>query len=193
MTLGSTVSTMQEMEKRLALAKEGKHLWTREPARRILAEVEESLAELDPGDVLVLDLKGVEVFDFSFANELFGKAMMRLPNEAAGRFLVVENVGSYARENLQQALEKLKLIMIERKGGKPDLLGRVGPADKQTLLAIWKKGEGATAPLLQKPLNVESLTAMNERLSKLVRLGLVRREAITSQAGREQYQYRVLS
>jgi hypothetical protein len=48
------------------------------------------LEELHAGDVMVIDAQGVEVFDYSFANELFGKTLLSLAAEHPGRFLVVE-------------------------------------------------------------------------------------------------------
>jgi hypothetical protein len=178
------------MEKSFSLGKYGEHLWTRERAREIRGDLERELGELKPGSALVIDLTGVEVFDFSFANEFFGKAILRLSDEYPGCFLLVEHVAAYARENLVKALESLSLAMIERKGGKLQLLGKVHPADQETFQAIERAKGPVTAAVLTNRLDV-NLTAMNERLSKLTKLGLVRRERGTSSAGREQYEYSV--
>ena len=61
-----------------------------------------------------------------------------------------------------------------------------------TFDAIVRAKEPITAAELSSQLDV-NLTAMNERLSKLARMGLVRREKGTSPAGREQYLYAVLA
>lgn len=179
------------MEKRLALAEYGKHLWTRERAREIRSRLKDMLEELHAGDVMVIDAQGVEVFDYSFANELFGKTLLSLAAEHPGRFLVVENLTTYTRENLAKALESLGLAIIERKGRKLHLLGKVHPADQETFDAIVRAKGPVTAGVLTEQLGV-NLTAMNERLAKLARLALVRREKGASPAGREQYQYSVL-
>src|SRR5205809_5115142 len=105
------------MEKRLGLSRYGKHLWTRERAREIRGVLAGMLEELSPGDTLVIDAQDVEVFDYSFANELFGKTILALPREYAGRFVVVENLTEYTKENLSKALESLGLAIILRKGG----------------------------------------------------------------------------
>ena len=81
---------------------------------------------------LFIDAKGVEVFDYSFANELFGKTILSLPNEYPGRFFLVENLTTYTHENLGKALESLSLMMIERKGKKMQLIGKVHPADLES-------------------------------------------------------------
>jgi hypothetical protein len=180
------------MENRLELRRYGPHLWTREKAREVRSALDRMLDELRAGDTLVIDTKGVEVFDYSFANELFGKIILSIPREYPGRFVVVENLTKYTRENLDKALEGMGLMMIERKGGGLQLVGKVHPADEKTFETIALKGAPVTAAEMSDKLKV-NLNAMNERLSKLVALGLVRREKGISPAGREQFEYRVLA
>lgn len=183
---------MKEMEKRLGLSAYGKHLWTRETAKTIRPELEAMLDSLPEGGVLVLDLAGVEVFDFSFANELFGKTALSLPQEHPGRFVVVSGLTEYTRINLGEALKSLGLVMIERHGKSHRLLGKPHPADEETFMAVLSAKSAVSAAGIGQKLGV-ALTAMNERLVKLAKLGLVRRQAGVSAAGREQYEYSVLS
>lgn len=173
------------------LGRYGEQLWTRERAREIRAELTKMLETLQAGDTLVVDARGVEVFDYSFANELFGKAVLSLPVEHPGRFLVVEHLTAYTRENLAKALETLNVAIIERKKGRLELLGKVHPADVETFQILVAAKGSVSAGELSKKLSV-NLTAMNERLSKLTTSGLVRRKKSASQAGREQYEYLVL-
>jgi len=179
------------MEKKLPLNKHGKQLWTRELARQIRVSVEETLEELQPGDTCVIDAKGVEVFDYSFANELFGKTILSLPHEYPERFLIVENLTKYTSENLSKALESMGLMMIERQKGTLRLIGKVHPTDQETFSAIVRTKRPVTAVELKDKLGV-NLNAMNERLTKLAGLALIRRQRSVSQAGREQYAYSVL-
>jgi predicted transcriptional regulator len=81
--------------------------------------------------------------------------------------------------------------MIERKGDKLGLLGKVHPADEATFVGILGAGEAVSAGALSRKLEV-NLTAMNERLAKLSNLGIVRREKSSSASGREQYVYMVM-
>lgn len=180
------------MEVRFKLSKFGKHLWTRAKAKTIRLELLAQLEKLHQGDTLIIDLSSVEVFDFSFANELFGKTLLSLRTEYVGRFLVVENLTDYTRENLDQALRALGLAIIERKGTELSLLGKAHAVDHATFAAIAQAGAPVTAAALRDELGV-NVTAMNERLSKLVALGVARREKTASAAGREQYEYRVLA
>lgn len=178
------------MDRHFKLGQYGSRLWTREKARQIRTRLAGVLEALGIGDVLIIDSAGVEVFDFSFAGELFGRTVLTLPSEYPGRFVIVENLNECTDENLTKALECLNLTMIERRQGKLRLLGKVHPADQETFAEVVS-AEAISAAALSKKLKV-NLTAMNERLSKLTNLGVVRREKGSSASGREQYLYRVL-
>lgn len=180
------------MDKLFALSQYGNHLWTRTLAQKIRLDIEELLWSIDIGTAVVIDAEGVEVFDYSFANEFFAKLMHRLPVEFPGRFVVVSHLTPYARENLEQALESLNLLMIERHGTSVQLLGKTHPTDIDTFNAIWKAKGAVTVAELSNQLGL-SATAINERVSKLTRLGVVRREKAVSDAGRGQFEYRVLT
>jgi hypothetical protein len=180
------------MEKRFKLGRHGTQLWTRQKAKQIRSEIGGVLEGLETGDVLVIDGTGVEVFDFSFANELFSRTLSTLVTEYPGRFVIVDNLTEYASENLSKALESTNQIMVERRNGKLALLGKVHPVDQDTFAEIVRAGHAVSAGALSRKLEV-NLTAMNERLSKLAGLGLVRREKGSSASGREQYVYRLLN
>ncbi len=176
------------MERRVSLRTFGRHLWTRASAREPRGQLEAILDESDAGDTVVIDVDGVEVFDYSFANEYFGKTLLALPRSYSGRFLVVEGLTEYTRENLEKALESLGLAIVERHAGSVRLLGKVHPTDQETFSAIVRVREPVAATTL-RDLFAINVTAMNERLTKLTSLGLVRRERGISTAGREQYVY----
>lgn len=176
------------MERRLRLAEHGPHLWTRGLASELRGQINELLGALEPGDSLVLDLEEVEAFDYSFANEFFGRAMIDLPSAHPGRFLLVENVDGFAREDLGNALDALGLAMVERRNGALGLIGKAHPADRETFAVIVQVEGPVTAATLSEHLGL-NLTTMNERLGKLSSAGLIRRERGVSPAGREPYQY----
>lgn len=176
------------MEKKLPLIDFGTQLWGRERGREVRVRLEAMLDELGAGDVAVINADEVEVFDFSFANELFAKALLRLTATYPGRFLIVEGLTEYTHQNLEKALESLNLAVVERVGGAVRLLGKAHPADHETFAAIVRAHEPITAATLRDQLGI-NLTAINERLAKLTSLGVVRRETGVSSAGREQYIY----
>jgi STAS-like domain of unknown function (DUF4325) len=186
-----SVATLHEMEKVLHLKKYGKHLWTRELAKEIREELNKLLSGTSIGDTIIISANGVEVFDYSFANELFGKSLFALGIDFPGRFLVVEGLTPYTRENLVKALESLNLAMIERKKQKLEIIGKIHPAYQETFKVISVSKDAISANSLTDKLNI-NLTATNERLAKLTAMGLVRRKKATSTAGREQFLYTVL-
>jgi len=176
------------MTVRFKLGDYNKHLWTREKAREIRRDLVAILSRAKAGETVILDLKGVEVFDFSFANEFFGKTVFSLPVEFPDRYVIVENLTSDTRENLVHALEGMKLAMIVRKGSQLELIGKVHQSDIQTFDAIRRSRTPCTAMDLASRLGT-NLTTMNERLNKLTALALVRRMTTVSAAGRTQYEY----
>src|SRR5262249_50258879 len=127
----NSLHTLKRMERKFALKEFGSQLWTREKARPIRSRLGDALESLKAGDVLAIDTSGVEVFDFSFAAELFGKTLSTLGVEYPGRFLIVEGLTECARENLCKALADMNLLMIER-AEDFKLLGKVHPADVAT-------------------------------------------------------------
>lgn len=151
-------------------------------------ELNDLLAEIGPGEVAVVDLKGVETFDFSFANEFFGKTALSLSKEHPERFLVVENLTEYTRENLNETLEGLKTAMIERRDGELAILGKIHPAYLETFSLVAGAGDSITAGEVSEKMQI-NITAANERLTKLVGMGLIRREKGTSDTGRELFRY----
>ena len=181
------------MEKRFNLGRFGKHLWLRDRAREVKPHLLKLFEDLEIGGVVVVDIDGVEAIDQSFPNELFVTTLQKLTIDYPGRFLIFENVSDYMREQLQTAFDRpplgIAVAAIERrKDGSLHLFGKFHPADEETFAAILKAGGSATASELTEQLGV-NLTAMNERLTKLTKLGIIRRDKATSQAGREQYQY----
>jgi len=179
------------MEQRFELGKPDPRLWTRPKAVPIRERVEQTLSTLPSGGTLIIDAAAVEIFDLSFAAELFGKTVLRLAHDYPGRFFVVEHLNVHARENLEAALKQLDLAMIERNDGHPRLIGKYHPTDEETLEAIFSAGVPVTAADLRDRLDL-TINAANERLSKLVQFGVVRRERGKSPAGREQFLYSVL-
>jgi hypothetical protein len=146
------------------------------PRRRLQSLLERSVA----GDVVVLDAARVEGFDFSFAAELLVPLLTALPKAYAGRFLVVEHLNDVTRENLAIALELNDLAMIERRRDGLRLIGKVGPADRETFELLVRSRSTVSAPEVAGTLGI-ALTTTNERLVKLVKLGLARRDDADAQ------------
>jgi hypothetical protein len=180
------------MEKRIFLKTYGSQLWGRAKARQVRFALNQTLENLNPGDTLVVDHDSVEAFDITFATELLAKLTALVVTEHAGRFIVVENLNECTRENLNVALERLGLAMIVREGEQLALIGRVNASDSETFAECIAVGGVVSATLMSTRLGI-TLTAMNERLTKLTAMGVVRRERGSSASGRTQYEYRLLN
>ena len=172
----------------MQLSKYGSQLWTRVMAAEPRKELNDLLNSVGPGGVVIVDLEGVEAFDFSFANEFFGKTVLSLSKEHPERFLVVENLTEYTRENLEETMEGLKTAILERRNGNLGVLGKVHPAYQETFGLIAGTQEAVTAGHVSEKMQINT-TAANERLAKLAAMGLIRREKGTSESGRELFLY----
>lgn len=163
-------------------------LWGHEIGRRLRSEVEAQLDALPPGGVQVIDLKGVEVFDFSFASEFLARLYASLATVYPGRALVLASPSDYVKVNLDAALKSLdQLALVKQSAKRWDVIGKVADTDRETLQALASK-KRATAPELAESLNIK-LTACNQRLRKLSDAGAILRTRFSSTSGGDQYLY----
>jgi hypothetical protein len=166
-------------------------LWTRQKAAEIRSDALDLTSDFAEGDVLVLDASNVEVFDFSFAAELFGELAKQFQIRD-GQFFVVDEMDDYNQGNLQQALSSIGRTVVMRNEGRPWLLGAAADVDKETFAAVASADPSITAHEIQQRLGI-ALNATNERLKKLLALNLIRRVEQRSPAGRKQFAYRTLA
>jgi predicted DNA-binding transcriptional regulator len=177
------------MAERLILYRNGdSQLWTREKAKLFRKELRELFEKAGSFELVIIDVQDIEVFDFSFANELFGKGVLSRNGEFTDKFLAVEHLTDYTRENLISALEGLGLAMLERKGDEYRIIGKLHKTYIETFELIANAQLPLTANHIKDQLNINHTTA-NERLTKLFSLGLVKREKDRSDAGRDQFIY----
>lgn len=163
--------------------------WGREEGRKVREQIENALSSVDAGQTLVVDLKPVEVMDFSFSSEVFGKLIGRLGSEYPGRMLVLSTPSPYVKENLGAALDALGLMALAYKGPRSwELIGKWAETDLETLEALQRLNDAA-APQLAEALGIQ-LTTCNQRLRKLVEAGIVARTRAVGKAGGDQYVYR---
>lgn len=163
-------------------------LWGHAPGREIRAEIETLLDTIPAGDVLKIELAPVEVMDFSFSSELFGKLYSSWATAYPGRAVVLANPSEYVKTNLSAALAALNLLALTVKGVRNwDILGKVSDTDRETLAAVAKR-KTTTAPVIAEDLGIK-LTTCNQRLRKLSDHGLLLRTKTTAASGGDQYTY----
>src|ERR687886_2507679 len=168
----------------------GKLMVTRSTGRAVREALEEALAELPKGGTLYVDTRGVELMDYSFADEALGILASRAASgEYGDRHLVLVEGDRDLLENVEASLRQrsLALIRVDEVGGEPSIVGEVPDHLIETLQAIYDAGSITNAALAAK-LGLNH-TACNNRATRLAKLGLIHRRIETAAPGGRQYTY----
>ncbi len=164
----------------------GKLMVTRGTGRRV-REVLEGL----PGDgVLYVDTRGVELMDYSFADEALGILVSRVAaGEYGDRHVALVEEDRELLENIEASLRQrgLAMIRVDEPGGDPKIVGEVSEHLLETLRVIYEAGAITNADLAER-LGINH-TACNNRATKLFKLGLIHRRKNTAAPGGRQYSY----
>jgi len=154
----------------------GKLMVTRGTGRRVREALAEVLAGLPPGGVLYVDTRGVELMDYSFADEALGILASRVAaGEYGERKVALVEEDRELLENVEASLRQrgLAMIRVNEVGGEPSIVGDVPEHLMETLQAIHAAGPISNADLAAK-LGLNH-TAMNNRATRLLKLGLIHR------------------
>lgn len=190
LTSGFSFPTLNVMHTPFNLEeKAGKtELWTRDLAKGLRNELNQLLSNAGVGGIVIIDAKNIKVFDYSFGNEFFGKTVLSISTEFPGRIIAVDNLDEYTEENLNETLKSLGIAMLSRKDGEVSVIGKLHNVLVETFFLIHKSANPLTANNIKDSMNI-TVTAANERLTKLIELGMLRREKEVSDSGREIYVY----
>ena len=207
---------MAKMHKK-SLGEFGPFLAMRPLGRQAQESIDEALRALPPGGVLAIDFDGVEMMDYSFADEALGTIFSRMSGkEYPDRYLVLivkdDPVSNALLENVEVALSQrdaaaitvplaelpqLELTLAReesqaREGGQSTLtwrvIGKLPDHLVETLGAVMNQGQ-ATVRDVVEALQLESVTACNNRIARLHQLRLVRRKAAIVPEGGRLYCY----
>ncbi len=168
----------------------GKLMVTRRTGRAVREALGEALEALPKGGVLYADTRGVELMDYSFADEALGILASRVAGGEYGeRRLVLVEEERDLLENVEASLRQRSLAMIRvpKVGGEPDIVGDLPEHLADTLGAIYDAGSITNAALAAK-LGLNH-TACNNRATRLAKLGLIHRHTETAAPGGRQYTY----
>jgi hypothetical protein len=172
----------------------GKLMVTRGTGRRVREALAEALEGLSSGGVLYVDTRGVELMDYSFADEALGILVSRA---AAGEYgekgVVLVEGDRELLENIEASLRQrgLAMIRVDEPGASPQLVGEVPEHLVETLQTIQDAGSITNADLAAK-LGLNH-TACNNRATRLFKLGLIHRHKNTAAPGGRQYSYEGIS
>ena len=168
----------------------GKLMVTRGTGRRVREALVEALEDLPAGGVLYVDTRGVELMDYSFADEALGILASRVAaGEYGDRRVVLVEEDRELLENVEASLRQrgLAMVRVDEPGGDPGIVGEVPDHLVETLHAIHVAGSITNADLAAK-LGLNH-TAMNNRATRLFKLGLIHRRKNTAAPGGRQYSY----
>jgi DNA-binding MarR family transcriptional regulator len=163
---------------------------TRGTGRKVREALGEALEALPVGGVLYVDTRGVELMDYSFADEAFGILASRISSgEYGDRRVVLLEEDRELLENVEASLRQRDLAMLraEEVGGELGVVGEVAEHLVETLEAIVAAGSISNADLAER-LGLNH-TACNNRATRLLKLGLIQRRKNTAAPGGRQYSY----
>jgi len=168
----------------------GKLMVTRRTGRAVREALGDALEALPKGGVLYVDTRGVELMDYSFADEALGVLVSRVSGGEYGeKYLILVEEDRDLLENVEASLRQRSLAMmrVDEVGGKPEIVGGIPEHLSDTLRTIMDAGSITNADLAKK-LGLNH-TAMNNRATRLVKLGLIHRKIETAAPGGRQYTY----
>src|SRR5215216_5705741 len=168
----------------------GKLMVTRGTGRRVREALGEVLESLPASGVLYVDMRGVELMDYSFADEALGILVSRVAaGEYGDRHVALVEEDRELLENVEVSLRQrgLAMIRVDEPGATPRIVGEVPEHLLETLRVIYDAGSITNADLAAK-LGLNH-TACNNRATRLLKLGLIHRRKNTAAPGGHQYSY----
>ncbi len=163
-------------------------LVTRRVGRIIFSRLEKEIRKVKDGVPIIIDFSGIGAIDYSCADEIFARLIMRLQqNEYGEKFIVFDNLSSHHKENINIVLEKKDLAVLARDKKRWEVLGALDNYLYQTLRTIMKEGR-ISSPELSHRLNL-ALNTASMRLRNLNKLKLVRRVGSKNNVGKRCFVY----
>ncbi len=127
------------------------YLVTRHTGRAVRLSIEGLVSEQGTLSLTVLDFGDVSVIDFSCADEVVAKLLLRSverTNEAQQRFYVFRGVSQHHLDPMESALRRRGLAAAAQgPSGEPFLIGDVEPAASRLWLALCEAGRASAGDL----------------------------------------------
>ncbi len=202
-----------------SLGQFGPYLAMRPLGRQVQDALDAELRALPPGGVLALDFDGVEMMDYSFADEALGTIYSRMGGkEYPDRYMVLlvkdDATSQSLLENVEVALIQRDAAAIAVPAGELESLVKALAAERETSKTPAKSAESVAWRVIGKlpdhlietlgavmnqnqstvrdivdALQLDSVTACNNRIARLHQLRLVRRKAAIVPEGGRLYCY----
>lgn len=147
------------------------HLVTRPTGRAVRQAIEAQLAESGRTSLSSIDLSEVTVIDFSCADEVVAKLLLRFMEEdrPGDALFVFRGVSAIHREPIEAVLERQSLLAVaEIEEGRFELLGRPSEAESHTWAVLETRGHILTEELEAHLPEEEQRTALTELVLRRV-------------------------
>ena len=170
----------------------GKLMVTRGTGLRVREALGEALEALPAGGVLYVDTRGVELMDYSFADEALGILASRIAGgEYGDRHAVLVEESRELLENIEASLRQrgLAMIRVDEPGAAPQIVGEVPEHLLETLRVIYDAGSITNADLAARLGLNQSGGRVDVKPARLFKLGLIYRHKNTAAPGGRQYSY----
>lgn len=150
------------------------NLLTRPTGAAVRSQIEAQLAGLRDSVITVIDFSHVQLLDFSCADEVIAKLLLRFGNEPAREaYFVFRGVTAHL-DAIETVLERHMLaLVIQLDDGAAQLIGEV-PAAERRLWEVLRRVGGGAAPAIAAELGLSEHDAV-EMLDGLRRRRLVMR------------------
>ena len=125
------------------------NLVTRPTGAAVRTEIERVLAETDGRVVTIIDFSQVTLLDFSCADEIVAKLMLRYCGAATpdGGFFVFRGLGDHHLDAIEAVLERHGLAIVALFHDEPTLVGAVAPEERDAWEVARLHGPADTAVL----------------------------------------------
>ena len=126
------------------------NLVTRSTGEAVRTEIENLLADRDSPTITVIDFSHVGLLDFSCADEVIAKLLLRYLDEPTrvGAFFVVRGVRDAHLDAIESVLERYSLaLVVEDEAGVPRLVGTVTEPERDAWQAVARVGRLAPGEL----------------------------------------------
>jgi len=155
-----------------------------------MERLEKEIATSAEHSTIALDFTGVGVIDYSCADEVIAKLVSRLlANEYGDRYILLKNLSTTQRENIQVALERKNLAALEEDHSGWRIIGMINNYLQKTLEIVMEKGSMSSSELAEI-LKLE-LNNVSTRLINLHKIRLLKRiSEVNGQRGKSHFVYR---
>ena len=166
-------------------------LVTRKLGERVRQEIASQLHGGNEPESIILDCSGLQIMDYSCADELVARLAIEMQNRLYGdRFLLLDSLDATIHENIEVALKQRSIaVQCLIQQGRPvlQLLGELRPYLESALTMLNERRE-LTARDLADSEGLAINTASN-RLTELAKNGLAYRRSDSVATGGKQFQY----